>query len=156
MNREADSSPSREPGGTLSSLTSNRKRAAEAKATASTRSRAARTPRPTLPANVAHGPGHGLTGAAVAAWPAVALVGSYELLMVIIRSAQMPPDAAAESEAAGTAPGDDPVQAQAAQTFADEVAAGCVPSVRAIRARLHVGQPRAQRVRAYLAGRPNP
>jgi hypothetical protein len=25
------------------------------------------------------------------------------------------------------------------------------PSVRAIRARLHVGQPRAQRVRAYLA-----
>jgi hypothetical protein len=31
-----------------------------------------------------------LTGAAVAAWPAVALVGSYELLMVIIRSAQAP------------------------------------------------------------------
>jgi hypothetical protein len=34
----------------------------------------------TLAANVAHGLGHGLTGAAVAAWPAVALVGSYELL----------------------------------------------------------------------------
>src|ERR1700722_1874277 len=33
----------------------------------------------TLAANVAHGLGHGLTGAAVAAWPAVALVGSYEL-----------------------------------------------------------------------------
>ena len=31
------------------------------------------------------------------------------------------------------------------------VAAGRVPSVRVIRARLHVGQPRAQRVRAYLA-----
>jgi len=29
----------------------------------------------TLAANVAHGLGHGLTGAAVAAWPAVALVG---------------------------------------------------------------------------------
>jgi hypothetical protein len=28
--------------------------------------------------------------AVVAAWPAVALVGSYELLMVIIRSAQAP------------------------------------------------------------------
>ena len=28
----------------------------------------------TLAANVAHGPGHGLIGAAVAAWPAVALV----------------------------------------------------------------------------------
>lgn len=35
--------------------------------------------------------------------------------------------------------------------FAAEVAAGRLPSVRAIRARLHVGQPRAQRVRAYLA-----
>ncbi len=45
--------------------------------------------------------------------PAVALVGSYELLMVVIRSGQ-------------------------------------VPSVRMIRARLHVGQSRAQRVRAYL------
>ena len=37
-----------------------------------------------LAANVAHGLGHGLTGAAVAAWPALALVGSYELLMLII------------------------------------------------------------------------
>ena len=33
----------------------------------------------TLAANVAHGLGHGLAGAAIAAWPAVALVGSYEL-----------------------------------------------------------------------------
>jgi hypothetical protein len=41
----------------------------------------------TLAANVAHGLGHGLTGAAVAAWPAVALVGSYELLMMVIRAA---------------------------------------------------------------------
>jgi hypothetical protein len=30
----------------------------------------------TLAANVAHGLGYGLIGAAVAAWPAVALVGS--------------------------------------------------------------------------------
>lgn len=55
-----------------------------------------------------------------------------------------------------TAPGDGPVRAQAARAFADEVAAGCVPSVRAIRARLNVGQPRAQRVRAYLAVLANP
>ena len=33
-----------------------------------------------LAANVAHGLGHGPSGAVVAAWPAVALVGSYELL----------------------------------------------------------------------------
>jgi hypothetical protein len=36
----------------------------------------------TLAANVAHGLGHGFVGAGVAAWPAVALVGSYELLMM--------------------------------------------------------------------------
>jgi hypothetical protein len=48
----------------------------------------------TLAANVTHGLGHGLAGAAVAAWPAVALVGSYELLMLFIRNAQAQPDAA--------------------------------------------------------------
>jgi hypothetical protein len=41
----------------------------------------------TLAANVAHGLGHGPVGAVVAAWPAVAPVGSYELLMMITRSA---------------------------------------------------------------------
>ena len=40
----------------------------------------------TLAANVAHGAGHGVMGAIVAAWPAVALVGSYELLMSLVRS----------------------------------------------------------------------
>ncbi|HEX6520549.1 MAG TPA: DUF2637 domain-containing protein [Streptosporangiaceae bacterium] len=105
----------------------------------------------TLAANVAHGLGHGLIGAAVAAWPAVALVGSYELLMVIIRSTQVAAGAAAVSGASDGAAGDGLLQAQAAEAFASEVAAGRVPSVRAIRARLHVGQPRAQQVRAYLA-----
>jgi hypothetical protein len=33
----------------------------------------------TLAANVAHGLGDGLAGATLAAWPAVALAGSYEL-----------------------------------------------------------------------------
>jgi hypothetical protein len=37
----------------------------------------------TLAANVAHDLGHGLTGAAVGTWPAIALVGSYELLMIM-------------------------------------------------------------------------
>jgi Protein of unknown function (DUF2637) len=41
----------------------------------------------TLAANVAHGAGHGPIGALVAAWPAAALVGSYELLMWLIRTA---------------------------------------------------------------------
>jgi hypothetical protein len=40
-----------------------------------------------LAVNVAQGWSHGLVGAAVAAWPAVSLVGSYELLAWIIRTA---------------------------------------------------------------------
>lgn len=39
----------------------------------------------TLAANVAHGVGNGPIGAIVAAWPAAALVGSYELLMALVR-----------------------------------------------------------------------
>jgi hypothetical protein len=52
--------------------------------------------------------------------------------------------------------GDGPLQVQAAEEFAGGVAPGRVPPVRMIRARLHVGQPRAQRVRAYLAALSNP
>jgi Protein of unknown function (DUF2637) len=40
----------------------------------------------TLTANMAQGGSHGLAGAAVAAWPAVSLVGSYELLVWLIRT----------------------------------------------------------------------
>jgi hypothetical protein len=40
----------------------------------------------TLTANMAQGWSHGLVGAAVAAWPTVSLVGSYELLVWLIRS----------------------------------------------------------------------
>ncbi len=41
----------------------------------------------TLAANVAHGWSHGPVGATVAAWPAASLVGSYELLLWLIRTA---------------------------------------------------------------------
>jgi hypothetical protein len=91
----------------------------------------------------------------VAVWPAVALVGSYELLMVIIRSGRLPAGGAAGPEASGAA-GDGRLRVRAAEEFAGEVAAGRVPSVRMIRARLHVGQVRAQWVRAYLAALSNP
>ncbi|GAA0968922.1 hypothetical protein GCM10009555_015120 [Acrocarpospora macrocephala] len=39
----------------------------------------------TVGANVAHGMNHGIVGALVSAWPAVALVGSFELLMMLTR-----------------------------------------------------------------------
>ena len=40
----------------------------------------------TIGANLAHGAGHGPVGALVSAWPALALVGSFELLMMLIRT----------------------------------------------------------------------
>jgi hypothetical protein len=108
----------------------------------------------TLAANVAHGLGHGPAGAVVAAWPAVALVGSYELLMMIIRGTQTPVPAAPTPPAwqpPETSPEPDPMHARAAQEYAEELAEGRLPSVRAIRDRLHVGQPRAQQIRAHLS-----
>ena len=79
----------------------------------------------TLAANVAHGLGHGPVGAVVAALPAVALVGSSELLMMVIRSSQAVPHGTSDT------PGiPDPLQEQAAEIIADQLAADRVPSVR--------------------------
>jgi hypothetical protein len=86
------------------------------------------------------------TGLLVQRWPAVALVGSYELLMMVIRGSQAVPDGMS-----GSADTQDPLGDQAAEIFADQLTADRVPSVRAIRAQLHVGQPRAQRLQDYLA-----
>jgi hypothetical protein len=49
------------------------------------------------------------------------------------------------------------LQEQAVEVFAEQLVANRVPSIRAIRVQLHVGQLRAQRLREYLAaqtGRP--
>ncbi len=100
----------------------------------------------TLAANIAHGLGHGLVGAAVGAWPAIALVGSYELLMMVIRNSQ-----GAVKDASETGHDTDPLQERAFELFAGQLSADRIPSVRTIRAELHVGQPRAQRLRDYLA-----
>src|SRR5260221_7695413 len=60
----------------------------------------------TLAANIAAGLAFGPVGALVAAWPAGALVGSYELLMLVIRGSAVPapaapgPEVAADAEAA--------------------------------------------------------
>ncbi|WP_433464347.1 DUF2637 domain-containing protein [Spirillospora sp. CA-128828] len=43
------------------------------------------------------------------------------------------------------------LQLRAAREFADDITAGRVPGIRAIRQQLKIGQPRAQEVRAYLS-----
>jgi hypothetical protein len=68
--------------------------------------------------------------------------------MTIIRGTRQPDD---RVSGAGRVSEADPLRVQAAEVFAVDVAAGRLPSIRAIRSRLHVGQPRAQQVRAYLA-----
>jgi Protein of unknown function (DUF2637) len=53
----------------------------------------------TVGANLAHGLGHGAIGALVSAWPALALAGSFELLMTLIRTKnRVGPDFAASAE----------------------------------------------------------
>jgi hypothetical protein len=86
----------------------------------------------------------------VAALQAVGLVGSYELLMMIIRAAQLPGTGEALRGILERSPDPDPLQAEAVQAFAGELAAGRVPSVR-ISAPGCMWGSRAQRLRAYLA-----
>ena len=63
----------------------------------------------TLAANVAHGWSHGPVGAAVAAWPAASLVGSYELLLWLIRTAAAGAVVREPAADHGVGPADHPV-----------------------------------------------
>src|SRR5712692_6822858 len=62
----------------------------------------------TIGANLAHGLGHGPVGALISAWPALALAGSFELLMTLVRTSRR---AAGASAAAKTMPWPVPVAA---------------------------------------------
>jgi hypothetical protein len=106
----------------------------------------------TVGANVAYGAAFGLTGAVISAWPAIAFIGSAELLMVSIRRTQPASDKAPVlAPVSADIPEPDSLRVQAAAVFAGELAAGRIPSIRAIRSKFHIGQPRAQQVRAHLA-----
>jgi hypothetical protein len=72
----------------------------------------------TIGANLAHGLGHGVVGALVSAWPALALVGSYELLMALVRAEQrttaaLAPCTAKSHDAPTTKPCGSPEEAEA-------------------------------------------
>jgi hypothetical protein len=86
-------------------------------------------------------------GAVIASWPALALVGSYELMMALVRGRAAPgPDTVPEPPGGLNGQGE-----AAAVLFAADLAEGKVPGVRRIRQGLNVGQPRAQEIRTYLA-----
>jgi hypothetical protein len=71
--------------------------------------------------------------------------------MTIIRGAHLSANVEGESVVPDRVPEVDPLAGQAGQVFADELEAGRISSIRVIRSHLHVGQPRAQQIRAYLA-----
>jgi hypothetical protein len=85
----------------------------------------------TLAANVAHGWPNGPVGAVVAAWPAASLVGSYELLLWLIRTAA--------GASAGSGPSADQSESQTGQPPAELRLVS--PSVQGIRVPAHAGQP---------------
>ncbi|TDE39477.1 DUF2637 domain-containing protein [Actinomadura sp. 6K520] len=77
----------------------------------------------TVGANVAHGASHGVIGAMVSAWPALALVGSFELLMTLTRNAARCsdlPKGEASTEAAQPAPPRTEVERTPEQAVLDE------------------------------------
>ncbi|MEU7861231.1 DUF2637 domain-containing protein [Nonomuraea sp. NPDC049141] len=133
----------------------------------------------TLAANVAHGWAHGPVGAIVAAWPALALVLAYELLMGLIRrSASLVVNhhetrsvevEAVEGESPSPQPTDVPAAPElspaptpvltpapdelfpvAALRFSEDLSEGRVPPLATIKKDLKVGQPRAKRIHTYL------
>ena len=105
----------------------------------------------TLAANVAHGLGHGPVGAAVAAWPAIALVGSYELFMTIIRGTRQPDDRVSGAEHVSEAvSGTDPLRYRLPRCSAPMWRPAASPRS-GLSARGCGSGNRAQQVRAYLA-----
>jgi Protein of unknown function (DUF2637) len=103
----------------------------------------------TLAVNVAAGLAFGPVGAIVAAWPAPALVISYELLMLIVRrSARTAPVPAAAHLNGHGAPASG---REAAELYAAELARGELQTVRRIQREMHLGAPRARQVVSYLS-----
>lgn len=104
----------------------------------------------TVYANVMSGLPRGPLAATVAAWPALAFtVASFMLERWLAQQVTAVPEGVpGVSEPPAALNGH---ARRAAELFADDVAAGKVPGIRRIRSGLHVGQPKAEQVRAYLA-----
>ena len=102
----------------------------------------------TLAANVAYGSPHGLSGELLSGWPAVAFVGSVEMVLGMVRRTravpgELPPVAVDLAALNGHA-------AAALQLYRADVDNGQLPTIRRIRSEMRVGQPRAQEIRRYL------
>ena len=117
----------------------------------------------TIAANVGYGLHAGLTGALLSVWPVAAYVGCMELLTWMRRNTGMHPQPGIAPGDAATDTPDEltrrrhsraPGLLAAAEEAFPAAGAGNVPSLREIQRELHIGQGKAQRVQAHLAGRP--
>ena len=106
----------------------------------------------TVSANLTHGVGHGPVGALVSAWPALALVGSFELLMMLIRTGRSTRAGGARTEPcyqpapppAQEAPLELPAAPGLEQTVRARHEAGC--SQRAIARELDIDRRKVKRI----------
>jgi hypothetical protein len=103
----------------------------------------------TLAANIAAGLAHGIVGAVVGAWPAVALVISYELLMIVVRTGAV---TVAEPEFV-TVPSD--VTEAAIASMRATLAAGNPWSVNQIQGQFSLTRAQATKVRSAVLAEAN-
>jgi hypothetical protein len=110
----------------------------------------------TVFANVESGLPHGALAATVAAWPAIAFsVATFVLERWLKSQAGGERNTNSSAEVAADVPvpylNGSGLHPDEAAPFAEDLSRGEVPSIRRIRTVLHVGQPRAQEIRARLA-----
>jgi Protein of unknown function (DUF2637) len=107
----------------------------------------------TVGANVFYGLAFGMLGAVISAWPAVAFIGAAEMALGMVRSASkapVPEPGALHPLALSNGHAAPEGGQEAARIFADELSRRELPSVRRVQREMHLGQPRAREVRAYL------
>jgi hypothetical protein len=95
----------------------------------------------------------GWLAAILSAWPAVAFIGSAEMVMGMVRATAgqpVPEPGALYPPAPGNGHCAPEGGKEAARIFADELSRGELPSVRRVQREMHLGQPRAREGRSYL------
>ena len=102
----------------------------------------------TVGANLAHGVGDGPVGALVSAWPALALVGSFELTMMLIRTRHGIPKTALESRAVPPVAQEVPPELMVAPTLEQTIRARheAGQSQRAIARELNIDRRKVKRI----------
>lgn len=116
----------------------------------------------TVAANVAAGLSHGIVGAIIAGWPALVACGCFELLLrhrrdgrpgatPALNAPDYPDVPVALALPQPPDPPGDPVLGRARQLYGAGIAAGQLPSIRAIKRDLHVGSGRASLIQAAVA-----